>query len=252
MPVNKVIVAVRDPEVRERILGAVSRDFPADAVTTTANGLELAKLLEERRPTVLFASTDLDRVSVFQIIEGLTPRRIPAIVFVAPDGAIATDIAASGWTRLAPEASATAIRAAVESARSHPRSASTHSALGNLSRRRVDALGRIDHICVRFGIRPKFIPLPTVQWIESCGNYVRLHTADPEAWKVRVTLNRLEKLLDPQQFVRIHRCHVVNADHVMDVQPHFHGDAKVVMRNGDRIELSRTHRAALAALDVTA
>lgn len=252
MPVNKAIVAVRDPEVRDRILGALARDFSADSVVSTANGLDLARMLEERKPAVLFASTDLEAASIFQIIEGLTPRRIPALVLIAPDGPASADIAESGWPRLVPDASASAVRAAVEAARAHPRSASTHSALGALARRRVDALGRIDNICVRFGIRPKFIPLPTVQWIESCGNYVRLHTADPEAWKVRVTLNRLEKLLDPQQFVRIHRCHVVNADHVMDVQPHFHGDAKVVMRNGDRIELSRTHRAALAALDVTA
>lgn len=252
MLARKVIVAVRDPATRDRLLGVLGHDFGSDAVVTTTSGLELAKLLDQRRPAILFVCADLDGASIWQIIEGFTPRRIPLTVFVAPDGLASKDIDATGWGRIAPTAQAPEIVAAIERAKKFIRSAATHASLGSLARARLDAQGRIDQICVRFGIRPRFIPLSSVNWIESCGNYVRLHTADPEPWKVRITLVRLEKLLDPQQFIRVHRCHIVNADHVMAVIPHLHGDAKVQLRNGTTVELSRTHRAALEALDVTA
>lgn len=252
MLVRKAIVAVRDPAVSDRILKTLAREFGNEAIVVTSNGLELARHLEERRPAMLFVSPELDGASIWQIIEGFTPRRIPATVFVAPDGISSKDVDASGWTRMAPATPAPGIIAALERARKLGRSAKSHSALGRLAHHRLDAQGRIDHICVRFGVRPRFIPLPTVNWIESCGNYVKLHTADVEPWKVRITLARLERLLDPQQFVRVHRCHVVNADHVMVVHPLLHGDAKVQLRNGALVELSRTHRSALDALDVTA
>jgi two-component system LytT family response regulator len=53
----------------------------------------------------------------------------------------------------------------------------------------------------------------------------------------------LEKRLDPQRFVRIHRSAIVNIDRVSRLEPMSHGEFDVVMRSGARVKLSRTYRA---------
>jgi two-component system LytT family response regulator len=61
------------------------------------------------------------------------------------------------------------------------------------------------------------------------------------------SLSRLEANLDPALFVRVHRSALVNITCVAELQPWFHGDGILLMRDGARVTLSRTHRARLAS-----
>jgi DNA-binding LytR/AlgR family response regulator len=38
--------------------------------------------------------------------------------------------------------------------------------------------------------------------------------------RLRGTLRELERRLDPRQFIRIHRSHIVNLDHVIAFEPY--------------------------------
>ena len=51
--------------------------------------------------------------------------------------------------------------------------------------------------------------------------------------------------VDPEQFVRIHRSHLVNADRIKELLP-ANGEHIVVLRNGVRLTLSRGYRDRLA------
>jgi len=68
-----------------------------------------------------------------------------------------------------------------------------------------------------------------------------LHCA-AEQHLLRETMNALEARLDPARFIRIHRATLVNVDRVKELHPLFHGDWEVVLRNGVRLTLTRTHR----------
>ena len=59
---------------------------------------------------------------------------------------------------------------------------------------------------------------------------------------------RLERELDPERFVRIHRSAIVQVDRIKELLPDFHGDFTVVLRNGARVTLSRTYRAKVEAV----
>ena len=49
--------------------------------------------------------------------------------------------------------------------------------------------------------------------------------------------------IDPARFPRIHRSALVNLRCIKEVEPAFHGDATVLLRDGTRLTLSRTYRA---------
>jgi two-component system, LytTR family, response regulator len=86
-----------------------------------------------------------------------------------------------------------------------------------------------------------------IQWVEAEGNYVKLHTpAGPHL--LRDTLSGLEAQLPADHFMRISRSVIVNLDRVKEVQPLFYGDHVVILLDGTKLTLSRTHRDKLEKL----
>jgi len=49
----------------------------------------------------------------------------------------------------------------------------------------------------------------------------------------------MESVLDTSQFIRIHRSTIVNADRIRELQPLFHGEYAVILRDGTRLVASR-------------
>jgi len=55
-------------------------------------------------------------------------------------------------------------------------------------------------------------------------------------------MSSLEARLDPTSFIRIHRTAIVNVDRIKELQPLFHGEYAVILKNGTRLTLSRSYR----------
>lgn len=90
-----------------------------------------------------------------------------------------------------------------------------------------------------------------VEWLEAAENYVNLHVRG-HAYPLRSTMNAIEKRLDPQRFVRVHRRYIVNLDCLAQIQPLDTGDAKLVLKDGTQLQCSRTYRDRLRAPHVAA
>ncbi len=84
------------------------------------------------------------------------------------------------------------------------------------------------------------ISVHEIDWIESAGDYVYVHALSRKHI-VRQTLASLEKSMDPQRFVRIHRSALVNLEKVASLRPNEHGDYNVSLRDGTKLKLSRTY-----------
>jgi len=99
----------------------------------------------------------------------------------------------------------------------------------------------IDRLVVRSGGRVLFLRVDELDWIESAGNYVRLH-AGAEEYLYRETMSRMEASLDPSRFARIHRSTIVNVERVKELHPMFRGDFTVILRDGRRLTLAKAYR----------
>lgn len=80
-----------------------------------------------------------------------------------------------------------------------------------------------------------------IEHVQAAGNYANLYVHGRE-YPLRITLAELEKRLDPERFVRVHRSWIVNLDAIDSMEPLDSGDAKVVMRNGVHVPCSRRYR----------
>ena len=86
----------------------------------------------------------------------------------------------------------------------------------------------------------------SVNWIESYGNYVFLHT-DERRHILRETMAAMEKKLDPEQFVRIRRSAIIRADQIAEIHVGVNGEFEVVLRCGQTVPATRRYRKNLEA-----
>lgn len=98
-----------------------------------------------------------------------------------------------------------------------------------------------DRLIIKDGRNIIIVDVQEIDWMESAGNYVRLH-AGGETHHMRSTLSGLESRLDPDLFLRIHRSIIVNTHQVKQIAPSLHGESAVVLRDGTRLSLSRGYR----------
>lgn len=91
------------------------------------------------------------------------------------------------------------------------------------------------------------VKVDDIEWIEAAGNYMNLHI-EGRVYPIRDTMAKLEKRLNPKQFVRIHRSFMVNIDQIDEVQPLDTGDYKVRLKNGQELNFSRRYRESVVDL----
>jgi two-component system LytT family response regulator len=98
-----------------------------------------------------------------------------------------------------------------------------------------------ERLLVKSGEKLVLVKTGEIRRIEAAEKYVILH-GETTRHIVRDGMTTMEAKLDPRKFVRVHRSHIVNLEVIREVQPLFHGEAVLILKNGDRIPLSRTYR----------
>ena len=104
-----------------------------------------------------------------------------------------------------------------------------------------------DRLVYKQNGRIVFVRTDSIDWVESDGNYVRVH-AGADSHYVRETLAGIENQLSAEKFMRISRSTIVNLDRVKEFQPVFYGDYAVILQNGSKLNMSRTYRDRLESL----
>jgi two-component system LytT family response regulator len=98
-------------------------------------------------------------------------------------------------------------------------------------------------IAVKSVNRIVIVQVERIVRLEAEDNYVRLWADAPYLHKE--TLTHLVDMLDPAEFLRIHRSHAVNIRSVRELRPLLHGEYLVVLTNGTELTSGRSYRAAI-------
>lgn len=86
-----------------------------------------------------------------------------------------------------------------------------------------------------------------IDFVRAAANYLELHTKEG-VFRRRMTLQELESRLDPQDFLRISRSEIVRLEAIAEVEPLFHGDSRIKLKNGQILSWSRRYRAKVEEL----
>lgn len=97
--------------------------------------------------------------------------------------------------------------------------------------------GPMSRLFVRTGNGVVPVSVDSVASFEASGDYVTAHTLTSRHL-LHLSLNRLEARLDPAQFARIHRAHIVNLEHVSAFRRSGR-ELIAELKNGVRLPVSR-------------
>ena len=100
---------------------------------------------------------------------------------------------------------------------------------------------------VRDGTRVNIIPIAKLDFAEAQDNYVALSSEGKKHLKQQ-TISSLEKALDPERFLRIHRSYIVNLERVTRIEPYSKDNYVVVLSSGAQLPVSRSGYARLRAI----
>ena len=104
-----------------------------------------------------------------------------------------------------------------------------------------------ERIVVRNSERYEFVPVTSIDWVESANNYVEVHCG-AKNYLHGETLTSLAARLDPLRFLRVHRCRLVNLSRIVAVHPLLSGTYEMELRNGVRLTTGRQYKDAVQAL----
>jgi len=110
------------------------------------------------------------------------------------------------------------------------------------------AQGAVSRLFVRSGRAIVPVAVEQIRWIESVGDYVAVHDGSASPHLLHLSLARLEQRLDPEKFVRIHRTHIVNLDHVSAFKRQLNGQLIAQMADGTELGVSRARAQELRSL----
>jgi two-component system LytT family response regulator len=232
MTATRAIIVDDEALARERVRTLLA-DAPGITVVAECSGGReaVAKILSER-PDLVFLDVQMPDLDGFEVLEAVASEWLPAIIFVTAydEYAIkAFDVHAIDYLLkpIEPERFRTAL-ARVEK----------RDLLAMLDERPIDRL------VIRTRSKVSFLKPSEIDWIEADGKHAVLH-AGRETHVVRHTLTRLEQRLAPHGFVRVHRSAIVNVDRIKELEPWFHGEYVVILKDGTKLTSSAAHSQAL-------
>jgi two-component system LytT family response regulator len=242
---HTVVIADDEPLARERLRQLLVRHAGWTIAAECRTGPEAVDAILAHQPAVVFLDIrmpGLDGLEVADAIAGDEGDTGPAIVFVTAYDEFALrafDVSAADYL-LKPidrerfDRTITRLEARLRSGQSSERAADVGAVLGELH----SDLPPLRRFLVRTTRGYHFVDACDVEWVEAEGNYAALH-AGGRVHLVRHTMKRLESRLDPATFVRVHRSAIVNVACVARAEPLGHGEYRLQLRSGARVETSR-------------
>ena len=252
----RVLVADDEAVARRRVARFLREAPGVEVIAECSGGREAVERITAERPDLVFLDVQMPDLTGIEVVKEVGADNMPAVVFVtAFDQYAISAFELNAVDYLLKPYDGDRFRQALERARQRIGSAERPQRVEEL-RAFLQALVtgqaapatpvHMDRIAVRVDGSLRIVRAMDVDWFETDGNYVRLHVGRT-SHLIRITAADLERQLDPRQFARIHRRYLVNLDRVDEVQPWFAGDAVVVLKDGTKLRLARSHRAAFHA-----
>ncbi len=252
----RAIVADDEAVARRRIARLLRAEPGVSVIAECTGGLETVARVSVEQPDLLFLDVQMPDLSGIEAVERIGVERMPPVVFVTAYDQYAirafelnaVDYLLKPYDTERFQQSLNRARRRIEDGDAAARARDLKNVVQLLlvEKQRAETAGEggsfIDRIALKVDGSMRIVRITDVDWFETDGNYVRVHmgkTSHP----VRGTISELERQLHPGRFARIHRRHIVNLDRVAEVQTWFAGDAIIILRDGTKLRVSRTHRA---------
>ncbi|HEX7859603.1 MAG TPA: LytTR family DNA-binding domain-containing protein [Verrucomicrobiae bacterium] len=245
MPDKIRTLIVDDEELaRERLRSLLSREPRIEVIGEAGDGKAAVTAIEKEKPDLVFLDVQMPELNGFEVLEALDEETRPNIVFCTAHDKFAlkafdvhaVDYLLKPFDRERLQKALERAIAKVDLQRGGQKDASVSAVL-----KEVKPATPVERLLVKGDGRVLLIKVEDIDYVEAADNYVNLRVGK-DSHMMRETMASLEQRLPPDRFMRISRSNIVNVERIQELQPMFHGEYVVVLKNGTKLTLSRSYR----------
>lgn len=239
----RLLLVDDEPLIRKGLRHALSSVPDVEVVGECGSGREAIQAISTQHPDMVLLDVQMPECSGLDVVREVGPKDMPPVIFVTAydDYAVrAFELNAVDYVLKPFEEQR--LRESIERAR--VRIAQDDQAVLT---QKLEALLESqrrnwpERLVVRNGERYEFVPVDSIDWIESANNYVQLHCGSKQHLLAE-TMTSLEGKLDPTRFARIHRGRIVNIKRIVALHPLFSGTYALELQGGIRITTGRQYK----------
>ncbi len=246
----RVLIVDDEPLSRRRLVQLLAACPDVEIAGEAGSGREALTLVELLRPDVLLLDIEMPAVDGFAVLKALPQGEAPAIIFVTAfqDHAVrAFELRATDFVvkPVSGDRLARALDQAqrdLEARRAGERLAFLQTRLAELESRALAASA--PGLWVQIGSDKRRLALTDIRWLEAERDYVRVHL-NGRSLLVNAMLGDMEKALDGEVFLRVHRSAIVRKDKVRAVLRGRFSAPVLELDDGHQVPVGRKYRDAV-------
>ena len=241
----RTLIVDDEPLARERLRKLLEAEKDIEIVGECDDGRAALAAIKKQPPDLIFLDIQMPELDGFEVLARMKCERTPAIIFAtAYDKFALQAFEVHALDYLLKPFDRERFQTALNRARAHlerKRPDELEQRLASLLMDLKEGARGPERLAVKSQGRVLLLKLDEIDWIEAADNYVNLHVRN-ESHSIRETMTSFAARLDSKKFIRISRSALVNVERIKELQPLFHGDYVVILHDGTRLTLSRTHR----------
>ena len=238
----KALLVDDEPLARRELRRLLAAHPEVEVVGEAGSAREAERAIETIGPDLLFLDIQMPKLNGFEVLELVDER--PSVVFVTAYDEYAVkafELHAVDYL-LKPFS-----KNRLDEALHHAKTYASWKRRPNLTKVVDEAqpkTGPADRLLIREGSKVHVVPTGKIDYIEAQDDYFSVK-AEGKKYLKQGTLTNLEKELDPQQFLRIHRSCILNIDRLSKIEPYAKDSRVAILTDGTRLQVSRAGYAKL-------
>jgi two-component system LytT family response regulator len=228
-------ILVDDEEPARLIVREYLSAYPdIEIVSECENGFDAVKAIGELKPDLLFLDIQMPKLDGFEVLDLIEPP--PAVIFAtAYDQYAVKAFEIHAIDYLLKPFSKERFAEALGHARKRLK---TNKPLPVQAMLAATHANPIERVLVKSGSKVHVIPVDRIDYIEAQDDYVAIKT-DGASHLKQQRMAELEKLLNPQKFVRVHRSYILNVERIARIELYAKDSRVAILKDGAKVQISR-------------
>lgn len=233
------ILIVDDEKLAREKLRELCKELPnINILGEASNGKEAIEKIKTEKPDLVLLDIQMPLLSGFDVVHFLGDD-IPAFIFITAHDEHALkafEIHAVDYI-LKPVK-----KKRLFDAINHLKKFGLHVKSGNIDKlisAQDSALKGFTKLPVNFKNEVLFLEFEDIINLEADGKISWANTTQNKKYRTNFSLKEIEVKLQNEPFLRIHRSHIVNLNHIKTIEPYFKGDYIVVMANDKKLKVAK-------------
>lgn len=229
---------IDDEPLAQELLQEYLEDFSAFHVIGVCNdGFEGHKAITEMQPDLVFLDIQMPKINGFEMLELL--EKPPKVIFTTAYDAFAIKaFDQQALDYLLKPFSKERLKQALDKVIHDSHETSDTTRKSNMLNNEFLSGESLRRVVVKTGNKIHIIQVEDIAYISADGDYVKIFSEGSHYLKL-TTMGDLEKMLDPLEFIRIHRSYLVNILEISKIESYQKENYLVYLKDGSQLPVSK-------------